>query len=218
MLHAGAAGIICYWYNNLKRLDALSEMTAQYGGLWQYLTIQGICLAALTMIVSLILDLFPFIRTLKTIKRSLLMLVLPLNVAISLIYWTLKLLLPAQILQKSWALVDASSPSNAMTEALVYIPLEMDLALHAAPAISLTLDFFLFEGKYNRKATHLLAPLLALSYTVWYSWWAERCGAMNNGAFPYPFLTVNPFPIRLVIYAGAGLIALFSFQLLNSLH
>jgi len=105
-----------------------------------------------------------------------------LNVAISLIYWTLKLLLPAQILQKSWALVDASSPSNAMIEALVYIPLEMDLALHAAPAISLTLDFFLFEGKYNRQATHLLAPLLALSYTVWYSWWAERCGAMNNGA------------------------------------
>lgn len=35
---------------------------------------------------------------------------------------------------------------------------------------------------------------------------------------PYPFLTVNPFPIRLVIYAGTGLIALFSFQLLNSLH
>ena len=69
-----------------------------------------------------------------------------------------------------------------MVEALVYIPLEMDLALHAAPAISLTLDFFLFESKYNRKATHLLAPLLALSYTVWYSWWAERCGAMNNGA------------------------------------
>lgn len=218
ILHAGGGGIIFYGYNSLKRLEVYPDTTAQYGGFWQYLTIQGIYLAGLTMVASLMLDLFPSIGMMKTIKRSLLMLTLPLNVVISLIYWSLILLLPAMILQKAKTLSDDSPSSNAMIEMLFYIPLDMDLALHAAPAISLALDFFLFERKYSRRVTNFVAPLLALAYTAWYGWWVEHCAAKNNEIFPYPFLTDNPFRIRLVIYAGAGLIAPLSFRLLNSLH
>jgi len=67
------------------------------------------------------------------------------SVVIFLVYWVL--LLPAQILFKAKALTNGSSPSDAMTEILFYIPLKLDLALHVASAISLTLDF-LFESKY----------------------------------------------------------------------
>lgn len=75
VLHAGGSGIIFYGYSSLKRLQVYMEMEAQYGGFWQYLTIQGyvvcaiggrmlipagrICLAGLTMVVSLVRDLFP---------------------------------------------------------------------------------------------------------------------------------------------------------------
>lgn len=41
ILHTGAAGIIFYGYNSLKRLQVYPEMEALYGGFWQYLTIQG---------------------------------------------------------------------------------------------------------------------------------------------------------------------------------
>lgn len=85
------------------------------------------------------------------------------------------------ILQKTREISDDSPASKAMIEMLFYIPLDIDLALHAAPAIALTLDFFLFERKYSQKATYVLAPLVALVYAIWYGWWVERCGARNNG-------------------------------------
>lgn len=138
------------------------------------------------------------------------------------------------ILQKTREISGDSPASKAMIEMLFYIPLDIDLALHAAPAIALTLDFFLFERKYSQKATYVLAPLVALVYAIWYGWWVERCGARNNGICmyllhasslmltlardPYPFLTDNPFSIRLGIYAGAGSIAPLSFWILNSIH
>jgi len=99
------------------------------------------------------------------------------SVVISLVYWML--LLPAQILFKAKALTNGSPPSDAMTGILFYISLKLDSALHVASAISLTLDF-LFESKYDYKAIYLLAPLFSLFYAVGYSWWVERCGAMNG--------------------------------------
>lgn len=97
------------------------------------------------------------------------------------------------ILQKATESSDDSPSSNAMVEMFFYLPLDMDLALHAAPAIALALDFFLFERKYSRKATRILAPFLALVYTVGYGWWVEHCSAKNNGicmcfALGTPFL------------------------------
>ena len=44
-----------------------------------------------------------------------------------------------------------------------------------------------------------------------------RCGARNNNLFPYPFLTFNPFEIRVAIYAGATTLALLFFFLLNNI-
>lgn len=85
------------------------------------------------------------------------------------------------ILPHAKALEENSPSSNAMIEMLLYIPLDMDLALHAAPAIALSLDFFLLERKYNRRATTVLAPLLALAYTVGYGSWIEHCGTRNSG-------------------------------------
>lgn len=35
---------------------------------------------------------------------------------------------------------------------------------------------------------------------------------------PYPFLTDNPFEIRLAIYVGAGMLAFSSFWLINRVH
>jgi hypothetical protein len=85
------------------------------------------------------------------------------------------------VLQKAKNLSDVSPSSDAMVEMLFYLPLDMDLAMHVAPTVALTLDFFMFESRYSHKAVNTFAPLLALAYTVWYGWWVERCGDRNNG-------------------------------------
>jgi hypothetical protein len=118
-------------------------------------------------------------------------------------------------------------------ESPVWLPLRIDLSLHAVPCVALLADFMIFERKYGRKAIQYVAPALSLLCTLWYGWWVEYCASMNGTcastqAFfslltdvfpvPYPFLTLNPFEIRLRIYAGAGAVACLSFYALNALH
>jgi hypothetical protein len=101
--------------------------------------------------------------------------------------------------------VPSSSPE---VPALARLPLGHDLSLHAAPGLTLLLDFFLFERKYSPAAARYAAPLASIAYCVGYSVWVEYC-AKHNGActclstctgwlelmflysVPYPFLD-NP--------------------------
>jgi len=58
--------------------------------------------------------------------------------------------------------------------------LDVDLAVHALPAISLFLNFVLFEKKYSRKEVWYGAPAMASAMAVWYSSLAEYCGKLNG--------------------------------------
>lgn len=120
------------------------------------------------------------------------------------------------------------------TAASVMIPLRIDLALHAVPCLALLADFMIFERRYGRKAMIYVAPALTLLCTVWYGWWVELCASKNGTcaytsvsnnissflslAVPYPFLTQNPWEVRVRIYAGAGSLACIFFYALNALH
>jgi len=127
---------------------------------------------------------------------------------ISLIYWTLVILCPQLILQ---------APHATEMSPLIRIPLSLDLALHATPALSILADFFLFESKYQQKDVQVGAPITAAAFTLWYGVWVEHCGKIN-GVFPYPFLTQNTLPVRVGIYLGAALLAISSFRIINNLH
>jgi len=74
-----------------------------------------------------------------------------------------------------------------------------------------------FESKYKRKESLYGAPVVASLAGVGYGSWVEYC-ASYNGSFPYPFLTENPLEIRLLIYAGATVLALLSFWIMNNVH
>jgi len=113
------------------------------------------------------------------------------------------------------------------------LPLGVDLALHAAPAVALVLDFFLFERKYTRYQATRVAPLTAIVFGLWYVSWVEYCASHNGrctpsvlmpglpplitDAVPYPFLEY-PFYIRALVYIGAVVQAVLSFRFLNLLH
>lgn len=102
---------------------------------------------------------------------------------ISSIYWTLLLLFPVLIIQPSQP--GSSPPSSSAELGLVRIPLWIDLALHAMPALALVVDFMLFEVKYSRKAVVLNAPIATSLFAVWYSCWVEHC-AKINGTCTFP--------------------------------
>ena len=63
---------------------------------------------------------------------------------------------------------------------LVRIPLSLDLSLHAAPAISLLLDFFVLEKSYGPTAASLGATVMSAIFGIWYSAWVEWCAEENG--------------------------------------
>ncbi|KAJ3913507.1 FAR-17a/AIG1-like protein [Lentinula edodes] len=230
LLHSAAAAIMISGYHNLTKLPINAFISTQYGGHLQYLTIQGLFITCATTLISLLMDLFPSFRlfglqaltenylpfaALKPLKRILLIIAMPLSITISSIYWPLLLLATQLILQNG-----SSEPSSSphAPQPLLRIPLPMDLSLHAVPALTLLADFLLFEKKYTRKEIRYGGTGISVVYTVFYAWWVERCAGFNGGRFPYPFLTDNPFEIRLAIYVGAGMLAFSSFWLINRVH
>jgi hypothetical protein len=89
---------------------------------------------------------------------------------------------PHLILPPAQVTTEPGEPSSSSEAPQFYkIPLNMDLALHAAPAASLILDFYLLERKYSASQLKYRAPLLAVATAVSYASWAEYC-AYKNGS------------------------------------
>ncbi|KAI0673054.1 FAR-17a/AIG1-like protein [Trametes maxima] len=202
-----------YGYLHLPDVLAHIRMSEMKGGHFQFLTIQGLCLAWATMLVSLAL-LCPS-DLLRNAKRVLLMIALPISIVISTIYWTLLLFLPHMILMSDPE--ETTPTSSSLVPEPTRLPLQVDLALHAAPAISMFIDFYFFEKKYSKTASRWGSITLMALAGSWYSTWVEHC-ASYNGFFPYPFLTENPYNIRVAIYVAATTFAAVSFMVLNALH
>ncbi|EMD38445.1 hypothetical protein CERSUDRAFT_113609 [Gelatoporia subvermispora B] len=213
--HASALAIMTYGFASLSTLPADEWIQRQKGGHYQFLTIQGLVVALLTMAAALVTDFLPSLILLKAIKRALFMIAMPLAVVISSVYWTLLAFMPHLILRPDPATTVPTSSSTVPS--FQRIPLRMDLALHAAPAMSLLVDFLLFERKYPKSQARYGATVIAAIAGLWYACWVEHC-AQYNGVFPYPFLTYSSFNVRIMIYAGASTLALVSFWMLNALH
>jgi len=205
ILHATAAGIMTWgWLEVTRKVDWLSSLK---GGYFLFLTNQGLAVAWLYMVISLLYDVFPSITVVRDIKRTLLIASMSLACVISTIYWTLISFFPHLIMSRT---------SRDGGE-LINLPMTLDLTLHVSPLITLLIDFFAFERKFSKSYVQRVAPAVAISFAVWYASFVEYC-AMFNEIFPYPFLTYSPFPVRVLIYTAAAGIALGYFRIINALH
>ncbi|GJE95192.1 FAR-17a/AIG1-like protein [Phanerochaete sordida] len=217
VLHTAAAAIMTYAWFELDHLPNNAFVEKQKGGHFQFLTIQGLVVAWVTMVLSLSADLFPSVEVIRKAKRAVFMIAMPLATVISTIYWGLLLFMPHLILRApekgEW---QPQVPSDDVPD-LLRVPIKLDLALHAVPGTALILDFFLFEVKYAKHTARYGGAIVAAIASFWYSCWVEYC-ASYNGTFPYPFLTFNPLSIRIAIYAGASTFAYLIFQVLNWVH
>ncbi|KAK7043591.1 hypothetical protein VNI00_008202 [Paramarasmius palmivorus] len=181
LLHSVAVAIMTYGFNSLDKMSIDEWIRSQYGGHYQYLTIQGLIIAGITMAVGVASDLLPSVKGLVAIKRALFMIAMPLAAVISCVYWALLTLSPDLILQGAEKMIDDPEVASSVEKlALVRIPLPVDLSLHMAPGVALIADFFLFERKFTSKEV-AWGPLVAGAYTAFYGWWVEHCSKHNAG-------------------------------------
>ncbi|KAL1411217.1 hypothetical protein Q8F55_002168 [Vanrija albida] len=217
LFHSAVAGTMVQAYVSLQALTA--ELRAQagvveeYGGQYQFLTILGLLITISTFALSALRDVLP-LHFLHQAKRVFALAALPVEITISAIYWPLILAAPSLMLPPK---LDAEPAVDGAPPALFWIPLWMDLGLHAVPAVSLIIDFFFLEKKYRPPTSTRTATLLAAGLGTAYALWAEHCNK-QNGHFAYPFLDVMDGPARAATYAGATGFALLVFRGLNALH
>ncbi|KAG1891274.1 FAR-17a/AIG1-like protein [Suillus subluteus] len=224
-LHGVAVGVMTYGFMSLRTLPMDGWIRAQKGGHFQFLTIQGLAVAWFTMVLSPWLSPLVFMThspALRAAKRASLMIALPVTLfasptfVISAVYWSLLLFFPSLILQRQLPGLSEPSSSSTLPE-LARIPLNIDFSLHLAPVVTLLADFFFFEKKYTKKQVQIGSPLVVLACGTWYTCWVEYCASYNH-TFPYPFLTENPFNIRVGIYTFVSFLAWSCFRLMNALH
>ena len=91
------------------------------------------------------------------------------------------------ILQEGKPISDNALVNESLEKlVLVRIPLPVDLALHLSPAVSLLVDFFVFEEGYKPSEVKYSAPSITLAYTVLYGLWVEHCAKHNDGLCEQP--------------------------------
>lgn len=190
---------MAWGFNNLKTLPIDVSINSEKGGHFQFLTIQGLALAFITSGLSAIVDLFPSFQPAIALRRSLLLISLPVSstelnrlkcctkylqlaIVVSSIYWTLLKLFTPLILRSMPVSESAPShnPHNLPELALIRLPISMDIALHALPAIAMAAEFFIFEKKYSAKAEKYGAPTMAAVYGIGYALWVEYCASFNG--------------------------------------
>ncbi|BEJ15580.1 hypothetical protein CspHIS471_0501850 [Cutaneotrichosporon sp. HIS471] len=216
LFHTGVVGYMLHSYASIASVIG-KALEAEYGGDLQFLTVVGMITATIAMGLSAINDLMPF-PAVHGAKRLVALAAMPVEITISAIYWPLILLAPQLMLPPDLAAAPEVDITGASADApLVFLPLWMDLGLHAVPALALVIDFFFLERKYRPPMSDKVALAVAGLFTAGYATWAEHCAAIN-GHFPYPFLTMMSFPDRVKVYVGSAVFALLVFRGLNALH
>lgn len=64
--------------------------------------------------------------------------------------------------------------------AMLWIPLEVDLALHLVLALSQLAEFIFFERAYGTNETRRVAPLVTVLATIGYACWVEYLAKVNG--------------------------------------
>lgn len=140
-------------------------MSEAYGGQFQFLTIIGLAASLLTFSIGLLADLSGSSR-LFAIKNRLSVGSAPLEVLVSILYWSL----------------------TAIDKALVVppdmeLPFLPDFGFHAMPAIMMTLDLLLLSPPWTIRGYSAMVLSMITAFLYW--GWVEYCFS-KNGWYPYP--------------------------------
>ena len=174
-----------------------------YGWHLQYLTIIGLSLASLTFILALLADITLSPR-LFAVKNSLSVGSAPMEVLISVLYWTIHFVSSILLLDSRPPLTTSQiDPSLLIPPSQPPRPFLADLSIHLLPAVLLTTDLLFFSPPYGIGLYSSMALSAGIATSYWA--WIERCFAAN-GFYPYPLFELLSFPQRVGLFAVSALL------------
>lgn len=190
-------GLSSYVYSFKWLHDNPTPINDSYGWHFQYLTIIGLSLATLTFLAGLLAD-FTSSQRLFHAKNILSMCATPLEVLISVLYWTLR------TYDKSLVIPDWAQ-----------LPLQADVSFHAIPSIVLTLDLLLLSPPWEISASRAMGLSTVLAFSYWF--WVEQCFA-HNGFYPYPIFDMVGFAGRIGLFTTSAAIMTGSTMVLERIY
>ncbi|KAF6232369.1 hypothetical protein HO173_009474 [Letharia columbiana] len=190
-------GLSSFFYSFKYLSDNPNPINDSYGWHFQFLTIIGLALAVLTFSTGALADLSSS-PTLFRLKNTLSICTTPLEVLISILYWTLR------TVDKSLVIPDWAQ-----------LPLLADLSFHAIPSILLTVDLLLFSPPWTVSTTQAFALSSVIAFLYWP--WVETC-AQHNGFYPYPIFDMVGTKGRVGLFTMSALVMTGSTVMLKALY
>ncbi|SDA03965.1 BZ3501_MvSof-1269-A2-R1_Chr3-2g05787 [Microbotryum saponariae] len=200
-------------------------MDGQFGGQWNFLTVLSLAVSWLTFAVAVLKDALPSVRLFDRLKTTLMIVAVPVEGLVSLLYWGMQVGCPppTSILPRArvltLTLIRANKqfydPSLLTPQGTIFkIPLFLDISIHAFPALLLWTDFLVFSPPMSKKANPLLISTVAtMGYTTWMEYTSH-----HNQWFPYPFLSELTRIQRASFYIAMIPVLLGLFYLANGIH
>ena len=145
-----------YWY----LVNFPNPINASYGWHFQYLTIIGLLLATLTFIFGLLADITLSPR-LFAAKNTLSLCSTPLEVLISVLYWTIVAIDRTLVIPPDFVL---------------HLP--ADIGFHLMPALFLTWDLLALSPPWTIKNLPAVGISAVLAFSYW--GWVEHCYSHNG--------------------------------------
>ncbi|EOA80884.1 uncharacterized protein SETTUDRAFT_166311 [Exserohilum turcica Et28A] len=205
-----AIGLASFYMSFKFLADNPNVFNSSFGWHLQFLTIIGLSISTLTFIVALLADLTstalekssqlpsdPPAQALSEhlfrLKNYLALVAAPMEITISVLYWTLKAI-------DGKLLVDPEIPLP---------PLFYDFGFHLVPAVVLSLDSVLLSPPWPTTPMNESAPMitLAMSTIVAFAYWIwiEICYS-QNGFYPYPIFELLTTNQRIGLFVVSGVI------------
>ncbi|KAF2429844.1 integral membrane protein [Tothia fuscella] len=182
LLHA--ASLMSFAYNFRYLYITPNPVNESYGWHFQFLTIIGLSLATLTSTTGLLSDL-TLSSALFTAKNTLSITAAPINILISILYWSLRLVDPALVIPE-WA---------------PRLPQAIDWGFHVIPACALTLDLLLFSPPWTITWIPAVGVSSFIAFGYWF--WIEKCFGVN-GFYPYPIFELLSLKGRVGLFATSA--------------
>lgn len=149
-------------------------------------TIIGLSLAASTFVFGLLADV-TLSPQLFLVKNALAVASAPLEVLISILYWSLRTIDPRLVLP------DFAPP----------LSLSDDMSFHAVPALLLVTDLLFLSPPWTISALPAIGLSAFIAFGYWF--WVELCYT-HNGYYPYPLFEQLQMPYRIGLFAGSALV------------
>jgi hypothetical protein len=182
-------GLYACTYSFTWLLSINSPTAASFGWHFQYLTVLGLLLTAITLLASMLNS---------DAKQLLLGVTVPVESLVTSMYWSLALYDPALVV------LDAS----------IGIPLLVDLCFHLFPFLAVATELFVYTPEFKASQVHVVVlSVLSVVYGVW----AHVCFYMN-GYWIYPFLTHLSDEYRIGFFVVGSVLGVVAYGVAAQLH